>query len=151
MKINEIGKPAGGGSRPARRRGRGGASGRGGTSGRGHKGQNARSGGGVRPGFEGGQMPLSRRLPKRGFTSRAKLRLDLKVFNLDRLSALSPEGVIDQSFLQEKGLVRKGQKIKILSRGEISGPLKVHAHYFSRAARAKIEKAGGEAVEIKNA
>lgn len=151
MKINEIGKPAGGGSRPTRRRGRGGASGRGGTSGRGHKGQKARSGGGVRPGFEGGQMPLSRRLPKRGFTSRGKLLRDLRVINLERLGSLPASTEVDEKYLVENGMARKGQKIKVLSRGEISVPLKVHAHYFSKAARAKIEKAGGEALEIKNA
>lgn len=143
MKLNEIGRPAGA-VRPPKRRGRGGASGHGGTSARGHKGQNARSGGGVRPGFEGGQMPLSRRLPKRGFTSPRVTRY--RVINLDQLAAFPAGTEVDGAALAARGLARAGECVKVLSRGSVEVALNVHAAAFSRAAREKIEAAGGRAV-----
>lgn len=144
MKLNEIRRP-GGANRATKRRGRGGASGQGGTSGRGHKGQNARSGGGVRPGFEGGQMPLSRRLPKRGFTSRK--RTAFREVNLDRFKDFPSGTVLDGKTIVSAGIARPGEMVKILSRGELSVPLVIHAAAFSKTARQKIEAAGGKAVE----
>ncbi|MDP2892135.1 MAG: 50S ribosomal protein L15 [Bacillota bacterium] len=145
MKLHEL-TPAKGSTRRPRRVGRGPGSGLGKTSGRGHKGQKARSGGGVRPGFEGGQMPLVRRLPKRGFTNIfAKTYAIVNVATLDKLengTTVTPE------LLMEKRIVRKmGNGIKILGNGELTKKLTVKAHKISEAARKKIEKAGGS-VEV---
>ena len=117
-----------------RRVGRGSGSGLGGTSGKGHKGQNARAGGGVRPGFEGGQMPLQRRLPKRGFKN-FLFKVSFEVINLDRLQAAF-EGKNDISLddIYERGLCRFGAPVKILGEGEVTSALKVEAHRFSRSA-----------------
>ncbi len=138
--------------RKARRRvGRGGGSGLGGTSGKGHKGQNARSGGGVRPGFEGGQMPLQRRLPKHGFKN-ALFKVTYDVINLDMLiQAFEGKDSIALDDLFAPGLARMGAPVKILSRGELKAALKVEAHKFSQAAAEKIRQAGGEVNELQAA
>ena len=129
-----------------KRRGRGIGSGHGKTSCRGHKGQKARSGGGVRPGFEGGQMPLSRRIPKRGFHSLFKKYYQL--INLDQLERFDRDSAVTPDSLKELKVIKKiDQGIKILGRGELSKPLVVTAHAFSKSAKEKIEKAGGK-VEV---
>lgn len=135
--------------RKARKRvGRGQGSGLGGTSGRGHKGQNARSGGGVRPGFEGGQMPLQRRLPKHGFKN-ALFKITYEVINLDSLQEAFPgKTKISLDDIYERRLARRSRLVKILSRGEVEGPLEVEAHRFSKAAQEKIASKGGKAVEL---
>lgn len=131
-----------------RRVGRGQGSGLGGTSGRGHKGQNARSGGGVRPGFEGGQMPLQRRLPKHGFKN-APFRVRYDVVNLDTLvESFAGRNDISLEDIYARGLARKDSLVKVLSRGELAAPLSVEAHRFSRAALEKIQNAGGTAREL---
>lgn len=131
-----------------RRLGRGQGSGLGGTSGRGHKGQNARSGGGVRPGFEGGQMPLQRRLPKHGFKN-ALFKIRYDVVNLDTLAEAFP-GKTDVSLedIYDRRLARAGSLVKVLSRGDLTSPMKIEAHRFSRAAVEKIREAGGTASEL---
>ncbi len=131
-------------SRSARKRvGRGHGSGRGKTAGRGHKGQKSRSGASLPPWFEGGQMPLYRRTPKRGFTPRA--RVEWSIVNLGDLSRVEAAEV-DPEVLRRHGLIRTLAKpVKILARGEIDRPLTVRAHAFSAAARGKIEAAGGVA------
>src|SRR5450830_385211 len=116
MKLNEIGRPKGS-NRPVKRRGRGGASGHGGTSTRGHKGQKSRTGGGVRPGFEGGQMPLIRRIPKLGFTSRRKDRY--QIINVDDLSRFSENTLVNHEVLFSSGLVKKKLPVKILGYGDL--------------------------------
>ena len=134
--------------KPRRRVGRGGGSGLGGTSGRGHKGQNARSGGGVRPGFEGGQMPLQRRLPKRGFKN-ALFKIVYGVVDLDSLQEFFPEKTdISLDDIYERRIVHPSQMVKILARGDVSRPLNVEAHRFSRAAVEKITAAGGTVKEL---
>lgn len=131
-----------------RRVGRGQGSGLGGTSGRGHKGQNARSGGGVRPGFEGGQMPLQRRLPKHGFKN-ALFKIRYDVVNLDTLAeAFAGKTDIRLEDIYDRGLARAGSLVKVLSRGDIAKPMKIEAHRFSRAAAEKILKAGGTVSEL---
>lgn len=126
-----------------KRVGRGIGSGMGKTSTRGHKGQNARSGGGVRPGFEGGQMPLFRRLPKRGFTN--IWRVDYKVVNVNDLNTFNDGDTVDRLALVGAGLVHGSDRnIKILGNGEISKKLTVVANKFSKEAQEKIEKAGGK-------
>jgi large subunit ribosomal protein L15 len=141
MKLNEL-KPAPGSRKESRRVGRGMASGSGKTSGRGHKGQNARSGGGVRPGFEGGQNPIYRRLPKRGFTS--PNRKEFAIVNLDTLNRFAEGTEVTPELLAELGIV-KDQKsgIKILGNGELQVKLTVKAHKFSETAAEKIRSAGG--------
>lgn len=132
--------------RASRKRvGRGSGSGLGCTSGKGNKGQNARAGGGVRPGFEGGQMPLQRRLPKRGFKN-APFKATYEVINLERLVA-SFEGKTEITLedIYERGLCKAGASVKILGVGEVSAPLTVEAHKFSSSAAEKIRNAGGEA------
>lgn len=146
MDLSNL-KPAIGSTKNRKRIGRGAGSGTGKTAGKGHKGQNARSGGGVKPGFEGGQMPLQRRLPKRGFTP-----LDKKVYvlvNLRDLQNLFEAGsVVDMEALGKAGLVKKIQDgIKILADGDLDKALTVKAHKFSKAAQQKIEAAGGK-VEV---
>ncbi len=134
------------GSRKNRKRvGRGPGSGTGKTSGRGEKGQKARSGGGIPAGFEGGQMPLHRRIPKRGFTNFN--RVEYQVVNVGSLDALG--GAVDGRALRDAGLVRSlRQPIKILGDGELSTAVQVTAHAFSKSARAKIEAAGGSATVL---
>lgn len=138
------------GERKKRKRiGRGTGSGHGGTSCKGHKGQNCRSGGGVPPWFEGGQMPLQRRLPKRGFTN--IFRKEYAVVNVGTLSKYAEQvDVITPEFLLEKGYVKKLKSgLKVLGNGEISKPITIKAHKFSRSALEKIEKAGGKTEVIK--
>ena len=133
------------GERSTKKRvGRGAGSGRGGTAGKGHKGQNARSGGGVPAGFEGGQMPLQRRLPKRGFKN-ALFRTRYEVINLDRLlAAFEGAAAISLDDIYARGLARQGAPVKILGRGDISVAVTVEAHTFSTSATEKIRKAGGQ-------
>lgn len=140
-------KPPAGSRKNKKRVGRGDGSGHGGTAGKGAKGQNARSGGGVRPGFEGGQMPLSRRLPKRGF--RNPFRVEVAVVNIEQLKRF-PEGtLIDRDVLIQNGLVKKKQcNIKILGKGQIGYSLSVKVDAVSKSAREKIEAAGGSIVEV---
>ena len=131
------------GSRKIKKRlGRGKGSGKGGTSGKGHKGQKARSGVSIPAGFEGGTMPLSRRVPKFGFTSPSR-RTDYETVNLVRLSKW--KGEVNPKTLVEKGVVSGRKKIKILGTGELKQALTVKAHSFSKKAKALIEKAGGQA------
>lgn len=144
MKLHELMPPKG--SRKKRRRiGRGEGSGRGKTAGRGTKGQNSRSGGGVALGFEGGQMPLHRRIPKRGFTNIFKKQYE--IINIKDLSRFKSGEIVDRSILFEAGLVRKDKAVKILGAGDISYPLNIKVSKASKAARDKIESAGGK-VEI---
>ena len=127
-----------------KRVGRGAGSGLGGTSGKGHKGQNARSGGGVRPGFEGGQMPLYRRLPKRGFINH--FATNYAVVNVSDLNTFEDGAVVDAAALIEAGLVNNQlDGIKILGNGELTKKLTVQVTAFSASAKAKIEAAGGKA------
>ncbi len=144
MKLHEL-SPAEGSSRPVKRIGRGHGSGWGKTAGKGHKGQKARSGGGVRPGFEGGQMPLARRLPKVGFNNIFKtVYSTVKVSDLE--ARFEDGAVIDTEALKKAGLVKKvNDGIKVLGNGEITKKLTVKAAAFTESAKAKIEAAGGKA------
>lgn len=131
-----------------RRVGRGTGSGLGGTSGKGHKGQNARSGGGVRPGFEGGQMPLQRRLPKHGFKN-ALFKITFDVIDVDSLQEAFPEKTdISLEDIYKRGLAHKKSLVKILGRGEVKKALSVEAHKFSASAAEKIVKAGGKIIPL---
>ncbi|MGM9927145.1 MAG: 50S ribosomal protein L15 [Bacillus sp. (in: firmicutes)] len=142
MKLHEL-KPAEGSRQERKRKGRGIGSGNGKTAGKGHKGQNARSGGGVRLGFEGGQTPLFRRLPKRGFTNIN--RKDYAVVNLDTLNVFEDGTEVTPALLIETGIVKKEKAgIKILANGKIEKKLTVKAHKFSSAAKEAIEAAGGQ-------
>ena len=144
MQLHDL-KPFAEERKTRKRVGRGTGSGLGGTSGRGHKGQNARSGGGVRPGFEGGQMPLQRRLPKHGFKN-ALFKITYEVIDLDSLQEAFPDQKsISLEDIYKRRVVKKKGLVKILARGEVTVPLEVEAHRFSRAAIEKIEKAGGKA------
>ncbi len=129
---------------PNRKRvGRGVGSGWGKTAGRGHKGQNSRSGGGVRPGFEGGQMPLFRKVPKRGFTN-ARFKKHYTIVNVQSLNGYSDGSEVDLTSVLERGLARRtGGMLKVLGQGEITVKLTVRAHRFSDSAKYKIEAAGG--------
>ena len=129
--------------------GRGRGSGHGKTSGRGNKGQNARASGGVRPGFEGGQMPLIRRVPKRGFTFTPKQKYE--VVALENLNRFSSGAEVTPESLRKAKLVRNDRRVKILGDGELKHPLTIKAHAFSKSALAKIKKAGGSALPIPNA
>ena len=141
MKLHEL-KPAEGSRKVRNRVGRGIGSGNGKTSGRGHKGQNARSGGGVRPGFEGGQNPLFRRLPKRGFTNIN--RKEYAIVNLDALNRFEDGAEVTPALLLETGIVSNEKAgIKILGHGTLSVKLNVKAHNFSASAKEAIENAGG--------
>ena len=138
-------KPPKGAKKNARRIGRGPGSGRGKTAGKGHKGQKARSGGGVRPWFEGGQMPLQRRVPKRGFTNIFKKRY--AILNVSALSNFPANTRVNEELLRTMGLVRRRvDGVKILGQGELNVALTVEANLFSESARSKIEAAGGQAV-----
>lgn len=145
MRLWEL-KPAPGARRDPVRKGRGIGSGHGKTAGRGTKGQKARSGGGVPPWFEGGQMPLVRRMPKRGFTN--IFRKEYVVVNLDRLNRFEEGTVVTPEVLREAGVVKKKGEIKILGSGELKKALTVKAHAFSRSAMEKITAAGGKAEVI---
>ena len=139
MKLHEL-SPAKGSRRRKKRLGRGPGSGTGKTAGRGHNGQRSRSGFSRRRGFEGGQMPLIRRVPKRGFTN--IFRKQWAIVNVDRLGDF--DGDVSPEVLVERGVVRPGLPVKVLGDGEVGKALTVRAHKFSTAARDKIEKAGGK-------
>ncbi|MGM9551627.1 MAG: 50S ribosomal protein L15 [Clostridia bacterium] len=146
MKLYEL-TPAPGSKKEGFRKGRGAGSGNGKTAGRGHKGQNARSGGGVRPGFEGGQMPLYRRLPKRGFTN--IFAKDYVAINVEKLEKFENGAVVDAQALKDAGVISKIQNgVVIMGRGEITKSLTVKAVRFTESAKEKIEKAGGKAEVI---
>ena len=143
MKLNEL-SPAPGSVKKSFRVGRGNGSGAGKTAGKGHKGQNARSGGGVRPGFEGGQMPLQRRVPKRGFVNIFATRYE--AINVDQLNRFEDGSVVDEAAIVGAGLVKNTRDgIKILGRGELTKRLTVKVAAFSEGAKSKIEAAGGKA------
>ena len=147
MKLHNI-HPNEGATATRKRVGRGVGSGLGKTSGKGHKGQNARSGGGVRPGFEGGQLPLFRRLPKRGF-SNAMFKTEYAVINLSDLNKFEEGSVVTPELLKEMGLVKNGlDGIKVLGNGTLEHKLTVKAHKFSKRALEEIEKLGGKAEVI---
>lgn len=141
MDLSSL-RPAAGSTKERKRLGRGPGSGLGKTSGKGHKGKGARSGGNTPPGYEGGQMPLSRRLPKRGF--RNPFRTEYQVVNLGSLERFSA-GIVDVSTLLDAGLIRGKKKVKILADGELTKALTVKAHAFSGKAREKIVALGGAA------
>lgn len=146
MKLSEL-RPAEGAKKARKRVGRGVGSGHGKTSCKGHKGQKARAGGKVPAWFEGGQMPLQRRLPKRGFTNIFKKKY--AIVNLNCFDQFEPHSVINARLLQGKGIIRKVENdLKILGKGEINIPLVIEAQSFSRSAKKKIEDAGGKAVVI---
>jgi len=146
MKLGEH-KPASGSTSKAWRRGRGHGSGNGKTAGRGHKGQRSRSGSGGKVGFEGGQMPLYRRLPKRGFTCRNTK--EIVAINVQLLNVFDDGATVDIAALKEKGLVSNPRDgVKILGNGTVSKKLTVRVHQFSQAAAEKIQSAGGKAEVI---
>jgi large subunit ribosomal protein L15 len=143
MRLDEL-RSAPGANKKRKRVGRGDGSGHGKTSGRGHKGQGSRSGGNVQPGFEGGQMPLQRRLPKRGFHNPS--RTDIAVVNLGQLDLLPAGSDATPETLAQRGLIKgKGRQVKILGDGSLSKAMTVRAHGFSAKAKEKIEAAGGKA------
>ena len=142
MKLHEL-SPAPGSVTPAWRKGRGTGSGNGKTAGKGHKGQNARSGGGVRPGFEGGQLPLYRKLPKRGFYNR--FAKEYSVVNVEALNKFEDGAVVDLAALAAAGVVSQPKSaLKILGKGELAKKLTVKAAVFSASDKEKIEAAGGK-------
>ena len=147
MKLNEL-SPAAGSAKASFRKGRGAGSGNGKTAGKGHKGQNARSGGGVRPGFEGGQLPLYRKLPKRGFKNR--FAVNYAIVNVGVLNDKFDNGaVVDLEALKAAKLVRKElDGVKILGNGDLTKNLTVKATVFSATAKEKIEAAGGKTEEV---
>ena len=146
MKLNEL-KPAEGSVKAAWRKGRGPGSGNGKTAGKGHKGQNARSGGGVRPGFEGGQLPLYRKLPKRGFKNR--FAVNYAIVNVSDLNVFENGAVVDLEALLAKKIIRKSlDGLKVLGNGELTKNLTVKAAVFSATAKEKITAAGGQAEEV---
>jgi large subunit ribosomal protein L15 len=146
MKLHEL-SPAPGSVEKAFRVGRGAGSGNGKTAGKGHKGQNARSGGGVRPGFEGGQLPLYRRLPKRGFNN--KFAAVYSIVNVEKLNVFEDGETVNAEALVNKGIVRNvNDGIKILGKGELTKKLTVEAKIFSATAAEKIKAAGGK-TEVK--
>jgi large subunit ribosomal protein L15 len=136
--------PKAGSTKQPKRVGRGPGSGHGKTAGRGHKGFKSRSGSGIKPGFEGGQMPLQRRLPKRGFTNIFKKEYAL--VSLTQLNGLDGEQEITVDALVAAGIVKKGMLVKVLANGEISKPLKIKVDKISKAAQIKIEAAGGRVI-----
>ena len=142
MKLNEL-SPAVGSAKDSYRKGRGPGSGNGKTAGKGHKGQNARSGGGVRPGFEGGQLPLYRKLPKRGFNN--KFATNYAIVNVSALNVFEDGAVVTTEALLEKRIIRKTlDGLKVLGNGELTKKLTVQANIFSATAKEKIEAAGGK-------
>jgi len=149
MKLHEL-SPQNGGTKKAKRIGRGPGSGWGKTSGKGHKGQKSRSGGGVRPGFEGGQMPLARRVPKRGFVN--VFATEYAVINLTKLDLFDEGATVDTKALTDKGIIRDVKDgVKVLGNGKITKKLTVSLAAFSKTAKEKIEAAGGttEALAVK--
>jgi large subunit ribosomal protein L15 len=143
MKLHEL-QPAKGSKFTRKRVGRGTGSGLGKTSGRGHKGQNARSGGGVRPGFEGGQNPLYRRLPKRGFNN-ARFATEYAIVNLEQLNGFAEGTEVTPELLLSEGILKNPKDgIKILGNGDLTVKLTVKAHKFSQSAADKIQAAGGK-------
>ena len=146
MKLHEL-SPAYGSAKASYRKGRGAGSGNGKTAGKGHKGQNARSGGGVRVGFEGGQLPLYRKLPKRGFKNR--FAVNYSIVNVEALNKFENGSVVDIEALKAAKLVRKElDGVKILGNGELTKTLTVKATVFSATAKEKIEAAGGKIEEV---
>ena len=146
MKLHEL-SPAYGSAKASYRKGRGAGSGNGKTAGKGHKGQNARSGGGVRVGFEGGQLPLYRKLPKRGFKNR--FAVNYAVVNVEALNKFENGAIVDLEALKAAKLVRKElDGVKILGNGELTKTLTVKATVFSATAKEKIEAAGGKIEEV---
>ncbi|MEL6676246.1 MAG: 50S ribosomal protein L15 [Bacteroidota bacterium] len=149
MKLHTL-KPAEGSTKTRKRIGRGQGSGRGGTSTKGHKGQKSRSGYSYRPWFEGGQMPLQRRIPKFGFKNIN--RVEYKALNLDTIQTLAeahPDTAIDHQFLVDHGVISSAKKrVKVLGRGELKAKVEVKLNKFSKSAQAAIEKAGGTATEV---
>ena len=146
MKLNEL-SPAVGSAKDAYRRGRGPGSGNGKTAGKGHKGQNARSGGGVRPGFEGGQLPLYRKLPKRGFKNR--FAVNYAIVNVAALNKFEDGATVDLDALLAAKIVRTElDGLKVLGDGELTKKLTVKATVFSATAKEKIEAAGGKIEEV---
>ncbi|MGM9682605.1 MAG: 50S ribosomal protein L15 [Eubacteriales bacterium] len=146
MKLNEL-SPAQGSAKAAWRKGRGTGSGNGKTAGKGHKGQNARSGGGVRPGFEGGQLPLYRKLPKRGFKNR--FAVNYAIVNVAALNKFEDGAVVDLDTLLKEKIVRKPlDGLKVLGNGELTKKITVRAKVFSASAKEKIEAAGGKTEEV---
>ena len=147
MKLYEL-SPAPGTKTEAKRKGRGAGTGNGKTAGRGHKGQNARSGGGVRPGFEGGQTPLYRRIPKRGFNNK-NFTTTYAVVNVDALNIFEDGATVNALALQEAGLINDlYDGVKILGNGELTKKLNVEAAAYTKSASEKIEKLGGKAQVI---
>jgi large subunit ribosomal protein L15 len=149
MKINEL-KATPGARQTPFRKGRGVGSGNGKTAGRGHKGQNARAGGGVRPGFEGGQMPIYRRLPKRGFNNKRFASAFIEI-NISDLERFEDGTVVDAALLKQSGTIslpKVNDGIKILGKGELTKKLTVKANKFTSTAIEKIQKAGGSAEEV---
>ena len=145
MKIHEL-SPAEGSRKKRKRVGRGPGSGHGKTACRGHKGQKSRSGGGPRPGFEGGQMPLQRRVPKRGFSNMFRKRLD--IVNVSDLEGFESNSMVDMEALKAAGLVKKvNDGVKLLADGDITHPVVIRVNKVSMAAKEKIEAAGGK-VEV---
>ncbi|MGD0828435.1 MAG: 50S ribosomal protein L15 [Desulfobaccales bacterium] len=145
MRLSEL-QPSPGSKHKKKRVGRGPGSGWGKTAARGHKGQNSRAGGPKGPGFEGGQMPLTRRIPKRGFTN--IFRQPWAIVNLRDLNRFGPDSVVDEAVLKEAGLVAaKTRRVKLLAQGEVTVPLTVIVQAASAQARARIEAAGGR-VEV---
>ena len=143
MKLHEL-SPAEGSAKKSYRKGRGPASGNGKTAGKGHKGQNARSGGGVRPGFEGGQIPLYRKLPKRGFNN-AVFAKNYAIVNVEDLNRFEDGAVVDLELLLAAKIIRKPMDgVKVLGNGELTKKLTVKAAVFSTTAKEKIEAAGGK-------
>ena len=146
MKLHEL-SPAGGSAKAAWRKGRGPGSGNGKTAGKGHKGQNARSGGGVRPGFEGGQLPLYRKVPKRGFNN--KFAVNYAIINVADLNRFNDGDVVDMEALMAKKIVRSAlDGLKVLGNGELTKKVTVKAEAFSATAKEKIEAAGGKTEEV---
>ncbi len=146
MKLHEL-SPAEGSAKKSYRKGRGPGSGNGKTAGKGHKGQNARSGGGVRPGFEGGQIPLYRKLPKRGFKN--KFATEYAIINVSDLEVFENGTTVTLDLLMEKRMIKKAYDgLKVLGNGELTKKLTVEASIFSAGAKAKIEAAGGK-TEVK--
>jgi large subunit ribosomal protein L15 len=152
MKLNEL-KPAAGSVQERKRVGRGIGSGNGKTAGRGHKGRRSRSGGNTPPGYEGGQMPLQRRLPKRGFRRLLKnkaRREEFATINLHSLAVFGEGATVDPAILADRGLIRSGQKVKVLGDGELKLKLTIRAQAFSKGAREKITALGGVAEVIED-
>ena len=141
MRIGTI-RPAAGSTRPSKRRGKGGATGIGGTAGKGHKGKKARAGGKIPAWFEGGQMPLQRRLPKRGFKNPG--RVEYQVVKVGRLAAAAANAVVDSAWLRAQRIVRRPGPIKLLAGGELKVPLTIKVDATSATARKAVETAGGK-------